>query len=269
MLGVVLLLPASSSAGTRSSTISIAGGTLGTATAKCPKGQRATGGGFLTLPADGGPGGTDVEVFESRKIGQRSWRASAFEGVVNSAGPLTVYVYCSRDASKTEEKFATVSLPDDAGNAVHAVDASCGSAGKARAGGFLIPTPPSSTATAHISDSFRLGSKSWRSAAIVTGGSPTLTSYVYCAKSNALKATSGSVASAVHMAPGTAVSGQCKHRSHALAGGFSQPDANPAPFGFGPNWLQLYEVRRSGKTWRTSAEHVNGNSTLVSTAYCG
>jgi hypothetical protein len=268
ILAVALLaLPASAAASTKSASTTLPGlppGATGTAKAKCPHGQRATGGGFQA-PAYSAT--AKVVVFESRKVGQRSWQVS---GVENSSAPatLTVFVYCSDSAPKTKQKSMTLPVAPSGMTFTSAV-ASCGHAGRAQAGGFLsLLVAPSFPNVAVIIDSFRASGKSWQSRARYDGGAPTLTSYVYCADQKAPKARPGSVTSSTFGELKTALSGKCRHGTRVLAGGVSQPDATLS--GAHGYYVFPWEWLRAGKSWQASAYHSGSlSTTLTSIAYCG
>jgi hypothetical protein len=250
--------PASASAGTRSASFVLpANGAVGTTTAKCPSGRRATGGGFQTSP----PGFINILVYESRKVGQRSWRVSAVESGVGS-GPTAVtgFVSCSRDAPKTEAGSVTMLvLP----GGISSADADCASGTKAQAGGFLTNVPDFVTSAALLVDSFRSGKRTWRSRAQQVSGSPTITSYVYCADAKKPAARTGSVTSS--MGNVTALSAECKHGTKVASGGFSQSATAPADAYRWP-----YESFRTGRRWQASAQHAPAPNSvaLTSIAYC-
>jgi hypothetical protein len=257
--GALLALPAGAMAGTKSKSATLSSvGQIASLSPKCPKGQKATGGGFKIAPA----GTSEVSIYESRKSGQRRWRVSAQEPAVAAVRTLTAYVYCSADAPKTKESAATVTAPLSL--AYVNGDAKC-SSGKARAGGFLFPPP--ATTLLFQSDSFRLDSKTWRTGARNPGGpTASFTSYVYCA-SGKPKARSGSTSVPTDSTPGTAVSAACKSGTKLLAGGFSQPGVNAMVY-----YFPISESFKTGKSWRVSALHLAapaGPSTLTSYAYCG
>jgi hypothetical protein len=264
----LLAAPASASAGTKSKSATTAGNlAIASATAKCPTGQRATGGGFTASPPLNST--TFFMVYESRKVGQRSWRASgqiSDTGASGAAFTLTAFAYCSKSAPSTKSKSASVASTPV--NAFFAADAKC-SSGKAQAGGF-IGTPPGAAITSLVTDSFRVDKKTWRSR-MQSGGAAglTFTSYVYCADETKPAARSGSTTSATPGgAPATALSGECKRGTKPVAGGFSQPNAvTGAPF---TGRFQLfYASLKSGKRWLVSAQHYGDQSTtLNSIAYC-
>jgi hypothetical protein len=253
-------LPASAAASTRSQTVTLVNSQdTATLQPKCPGRQRATGGGFEALPYDGS---NYIWIYESRKVGQRSWRVSALK---NSAGPqtplsVTAFVYCAKRAPRTKAISKTISVTPGFPPAV----ASCGQAGRARAGGFFALVTPNFNDVALILDSARLGRKSWQSRAGLGPGSPTLTSYVYCAKARAPKVRTGSVTATGEQQQTTAISNGCKHGRRPRAGGFSQPDATDSN-----RFSHLVESIRVGRQWQTTAIHAGpGTTTLSSIAYC-
>jgi hypothetical protein len=268
VLVVLLVLPASAAASTRSQSATAAGpGAIATATAKCPRGQRATGGGF-TFPLQTGE--PRLEVYESRKVGQRSWRASAQifdEFALGTARTITAFAYCRDGAPATKSKSASVTSVGDS-FAFFAADARC-TAGKAQAGGFRAPSAQNQVGVdiLDVMDSYRAGRKTWRSRMASGASGTTFTSYVYCADEKKPAARSGSVTTAASQLPVTALSAECKRGTRPVAGGFSQPNASRAPQGL---FFGLHESFKSGKRWRVSGVHSSGggSTTLNSIAYC-
>jgi hypothetical protein len=262
----LLCLPAGASAGTRSTTVTLPAGTgfsgvPHTVTVKCPKHQRATGGGFRTLPFDVGIVG--VNVSESRKIGQRRWQVTASQSETTPV-PLTAYAYCSRSSPRTKARSTTI--PGVDASTISTADADCGRAGKAQAGGFFTTEifSPNLGETVHgvILDSFRSGAKTWRTRFRSYNGA-SLTSYIYCADAGAPQARTGSVSASGSYPTATASSQPCKRRP--LAGGFSAPDS---VVGSG-YYSGVTESFRNGKSWRVSHTHVGAPAnTLISIAYC-
>jgi hypothetical protein len=260
-LVALLVLPASAAASSKSSGVTFAGeGAVGSVTVKCKHGERATGGGFLMTPTSLA---TNVHLLESQKVGQRSWRVSS-----QRFGPglsrVTAIVYCSKTGPKTTTKSSSGAL---AANAITRVSASCGSAGKAQAGGTSVP--PAASEGLGVIESFRSAGKTWRSSAEAFIDTPTLTTYVYCAKVGALKSRTGSAPATANASldSATALSPRCKD-GKPLAGGFSQPTAF---IGGGFNTrFRPYESVRSSKQWRASGVFL-GNTlapTLNAIAYC-
>jgi hypothetical protein len=263
LLAALLAMPASAAAGTKSKTATAAGHfSIASATAKCPSGQRATGGGFAAPPFTAG---LFIQVFESRKVGQRSWRASGqiFDGAANgSPRTITALVYCSDGAPATKTKSASVV---STGSEFFAANAQC-SSGKAQAGGFLGPPPVTAGSTnGAVTDSYRADKKTWRSRMLSFETGLTLSSYVYCADVKKPPARLGSTTSATSSTLHTALSAECKRGTKPVAGGFNQPNAAvTGRFAF------FYESLKSGKRWRVSARHsLTDSTTLNSIAYCG
>jgi hypothetical protein len=264
---VLIALPASAAAGTKSKIATAAGHqAILTATAKCPSGQRATGGGFAT-PAIA-LATPFMQVYESRKVGQRSWRASgqiADPGATAKAFTLTAYVYCRDGAPATKSKSATVTSAGVPPLAFFTADAKC-SSGKAQAGGFVGPLPNTggSGSNHFVSDSYRVDKKTWRSRmGSQTPGTP-FTSYVYCADEKKPAARSGSAPAPNSLGVATALSAECKRGTKPVAGGFSQPASTPS----GGFFLLINESLKTGKRWRVSGIKL-GTATLNSIAYCG
>jgi hypothetical protein len=266
LTAALLALPASAAAGTRSATATAAGHfSVASATAKCPNDQLATGGGFSAPPA-AGVGDPGLFVYESRKVGQRSWRASG--QIFDSGAPappfsVTAYVYCRKGAPSTKSRSASVSLSSN-NNVFVAADAKCKGSGRAQAGGFLAPPP--FTGDYVMTDSYRADKKTWRSRVISTDPGGILTSYVYCADQRKPASRLGSISSSASPLFVTALSRECKSSTKPVAGGFSQPDATITP---GGSFSRFHESFKSGKRWRVSARHAGSTTTLYSIAYCG
>jgi hypothetical protein len=265
LAAALLALPANATASTRSESATAMGHlAITSATAKCPSGQRATGGGFTApalAPTGASPG---LLVHESRKIGQRSWRVSAQVidlGASGQAFTVRASVYCSDAAPSTKSKSANVTSTGT--TLVYGADARCGS-GKAQAGGFRGPPPNAGIDSYVVEDSYRADKKTWRSRMATEGAGATLTSYVYCADEKKPAARTGSVTAADNTFH-TALSAKCKQGTKPVAGGFSQPSANLAS---GGGFVQVNQSVKSGKRWRVTARHSGLSSTLNSIAYC-
>ena len=253
----LMALSASATASTRSASDSTAAnGAIASAKARCPDGQRATGGGFKATPPTGS---LWYRVFESRKVRQRSWRVSA-EQEGDGALALTSFVYCSADAPKTKAKSHPVTVPPSI--LTGTADASCDS-GKAQAGGVTA----GSFFDVGLLDLFRASNKTWRARAYNDPGELTITSYAYCATGGPPKARPGigAVVSGSQV-PATTLSRKCENGTSIVAGGFEQPDADPSTTTiFDLPW----ESFRKQDRWRVSAIHLGlSSSTLISIAYC-
>jgi hypothetical protein len=236
-------------------------------TPPCEAGTRATGGGFAaTRPTDIGKfPSVEVRVLESRKIGQRTWRTSGFASTSGNppSARLTAFVYCKPGAPATTQKLKTVTITADR---FAVATARCGDAGNAQAGGFQTPRADASTFGV-IFESFRAGSKDWRSRSVMNGAEssrPKLTSYAYCADRPALRTRLGA-ANTADFKSVTATTPGCPRGTAALAGGFGVPNALLGQRSYRSFW----ESHRAGAGWRTSAVHAGDAATLNTTAYCG
>ncbi len=261
-VAAILVLPAIASASVRSESATLTMNDQAvTLSPRCAKGQVATGGGW-TVPAPFSPSSA-TRVYESRKIGQRTWRVSALQISAGAVKTFTAFAYCAKGPATTQ-KSKTISVPDVPG-VISGADASCGHAGQARAGGFLTTAAP----ITDILDSFRSDKKTWRSRVHVSvgSGSRSLTSYAYCADRKKPGTRTGSGSSSTSHDPTQAVSGKCPKGRKAVAGGFSQPDADLTD-----GWYDFpFESLRAGKRSRqTAAVHYGtASTTLTSIAYCG
>jgi hypothetical protein len=205
-------------------------GGVATATATCPVGNtpkgpwRAVSGGFDLQSGDG-------IVFESRRIGQRSWRASAQS--MSGAVSLAAYVYCQRGVPKQSSVSFAVATPG-AAQVGPAATAKCNT-GSAVHGGFSTPLPFTLTGARNtVIGSFPSGKRAWR-VQVVSSQASTVTSFVYCAKrkkprTKNAKAESTSVATT---AGSLAVSetGLCSAAQFSPGGGgFFQTGATPTEY---------------------------------------
>jgi hypothetical protein len=237
---------------------------VATATATCPGGMRATGGGFRA------PSSIAVIglVYESVKVHQRAWRATA--QLLDLGAPseltLTTYVYCRRHYPKTTERTETVPTSGvtqlgPTGTAI------CPEGTEALAGGFTMPPPlAGATVTELFFDSVRNGEDAW-DARVATGpaGPSTMTSEVYCSHRapapREVAATSGP--NGMDFTDSTATA-TCSGTSTPVAGGFTQPISNFASFFF------IDESRRVNDGWQVTGLHsgMNPPVALSSYGYC-
>jgi hypothetical protein len=169
-------------------------GAIATATVSCPQTTRpdlgpwrAINGGFSMrlgtpgyTPGDGPfitPFGSGV-VFESQRVGQRSWRVSAQD--LAGRLDLGVAVYCQNSVPKLNSASTTVTTPGTA-QIGPATVAHC-PFGRAVSGGFSTPPPFTATGAANtVIGSTPNGRKGWETQ-VVSKETSSLTSYVYCAK---------------------------------------------------------------------------------------
>jgi hypothetical protein len=247
--------------------------------AKCPPGTRATGGGFKQTP----PSVTTLGVvFESRKIGQRSWRSSVQlldKGSDTGRVKVTSFAYCRKGAPATIERSKSVTLPT--ANQIGSATATCPGGKEAIAGGFETPLPGFSGNAAtrnEVTGSSRKGKGGWKVQA-VTGpfGAASHTAYVYCATHGpaSVRVGKGKVRNpknATKFNKGSARSKPCPGRQSPLSGGFKQ-----SPIIFDPFKLTLaypFASFATGDRWKAGAVQAGGTTkpaitTLRVIAYCG
>jgi len=250
----------------RSATGSASGnGAIVSETATCPgkKTTRAIGGGFTGSP----PSNSILPlVYESQKVGQRSWRSSA--QIADTSGPgsesLTAFVYCRRNAPATTPVATSVPTPDTFQFGPSA-GASC-TKGKIQAGGFATPVPQNgANIDSILAVSTVSGPASWESE-VISDRSSSLTTFAYCAKRKQTLAPvsatvtgqppTGSVATATATCPS----------GLPQAGGFSQVPLLDS----GGSYFVPFDSHLAGNAWQTSAAHLGtGPQTFSATALCG
>jgi hypothetical protein len=209
LLALALPAPGSSSAATaqagkknpRQKVVKVFGsaataGAIASATATCPKAVRSEAGpwraisggfqmkgvlpGFTTINVPPSPPTARGVVYESRKVGQRSWRVSAQS--LFGTFTLKVFLYCQNGVPKARQDTAT-SYPAATPQVGPAAVARCRS-GKSVSGGFSTPPPFTATGAANtVIGSSPSGKKGWEAKVVSSqGGTSSVTSYVYCAK---------------------------------------------------------------------------------------
>ncbi len=239
--------------------------TTASATAACPPGTRATGGGF------GAPSSVDAValVYESVKVRQRAWRASVQLLDIGAPSSLTIttYVYCRAHYPHMTTSASTVPTSGET-EVGPTASASCPSGEVAVAGGFRMPPPLSGPMVRSLYfDSLRSGTSAWNTK-VVTGpaGASTVTGEVYCARQGPSPAEANG-ASAPNSSDFTrsAASAACAGPGFPLAGGFSQTDSDVNSFIF------VDESRRVDNGWQVSGLHSGTDPavTLNAFAYCG
>ena len=153
---------------------------LTTATAKvtCPAGTEAVSGGFSDKWA--GTRGAIVFGFRSRRVGTRSWQASAINTSPSIASTLIVMVNCDGLRPGLTGRAQTVRVPAR-GTKSAAID--CGAGQQAWSGGFESPVREWERGGAFAYLFKRVRNRSWRAAAFSRGPSSTqFTLHVYCGK---------------------------------------------------------------------------------------
>ncbi|MSO42154.1 MAG: hypothetical protein EXQ70_09745 [Solirubrobacterales bacterium] len=148
------------------------------ADAKCPKGSKATAGGFRA--GIDAPGDAFLLANESRRFSARVWRTGATNPSGNPA-ELKSYALCTKKVKKTSTRSATQSGPSSGGNAYTVAKAGkCPKKGGALAGGFAVELDGPSEWIA-IQQSRRLG-RFWQTGVRGDEGGPSTstTSEAYC-----------------------------------------------------------------------------------------
>jgi hypothetical protein len=177
-------------------------GAIATATATCPKTERPDLGPWRAISAGVQlpPSGSGV-VYESRKVGQRSWRASAQS--LWGTFTLELSLYCQNEVPKTTHASATVATPGSPQVGPAAV-ARCRS-GKTVAGGFSTPPPFTAGGAANLVIASMPKKKVAWKAQVLSRQASSLTSYVYCAKRKHVRLGHSGRASGTATADGTLV----------------------------------------------------------------
>jgi len=253
------VLPAVASASVRTETVSVGQQAVVSATAECPKGQRATGGGWQSTPTVS----EDVQVYpmESRKVGQSKWTVT---GAQNSPNPyvnasMTAIVYCSKNAPRTTQEKKQLVLPN---GPLTNLNAKCGDGKRVQAGGFNAPTNITFVPFTSILENYRTGDSAWRVRAAGSGNAD-VTSYAYCASRKAPQAREGTpVPAALPTDQHSATSKKCD--GTVVAGGFKQTDESTSE-----DFEAFYGSYRDGSRWEIAGSHYGNNENgLISIAYC-
>jgi hypothetical protein len=244
-------------------------GTLGGATATCPKGTTAVSGGFNTSPATSQ---SALSTYQSTRVGARSWQVLVVitTSLANAKENLTVYAYC-RPGATLKRRSVTTALPllnNDFAAAT--VSAACPKGTNVISGGYSIP-PPTQTTAGFVHQSSRKNARTWSTTVTAGTGVATpsllITTTAYCEKADApdiRKATAN-----VTGGQPAATSVKTSKCTQMISGGFRSPSviATPAP----STIPVITESRRLGTAgpWKVSALFGGtASTTLTSSAYC-
>ena len=169
---------------TRSATTSIPALELGTATARCKRGQKALSGGFAISEFDNSdPNSPIMVVTRSLREGKRKWTASAYNApndvaTMPKAGDLTVYVYCREGKTPNARQAEEALAPSEFDSA----EAKCKRSQRVVSGGFDLKSD-FQTRRGFVMTSRKVGKRSWEIAAL---NGPTtahsIVGYAYCEK---------------------------------------------------------------------------------------
>lgn len=167
----------SSSAGTPATS-----GALAAATATCPAGRQALGGGFSSSPTPVLTGSVAFPIFwQSYRSSPSSW-ASAFTNSGLTARTVTSYAYCAAGL-KVGEVSATASLAASgaATNSATATTPTC-TKGRALLGGGFNNSPAATASALALPSSSRALGATWQMSAFNLSSFPgTLAAFGYCA----------------------------------------------------------------------------------------
>lgn len=255
---------------TRSATIQLPPHQLLTATATCPAGTKAVGGGFSASP-----GGLEPTVVtESRRSGAKRWIASGLRAspLTTATGSLTAVVRCRSGAPKITEVSASTTLAAATGPGDHPrATATAGCTGKRRAisGGFSSEADPKQALAVLPEDSQRVSKgRAWSfTASHNNPASRKLTAYAYCARAK-VGTRSGSVSLSGDLTTKSADTQPCGAGLSPISGGFLTSAATLA--NGGDSVFVLASMPQAGG-WRATGLHSGAKSTgkLQSFAYCG
>jgi hypothetical protein len=280
---ILALLPASAEAKKKRKraglgpvvTVSAAGnavtgvGQASIATARCPKGAQAIGGGF-SLSSD------KLAVVQSYRSGRRTWQVAAQRNVFASSGgaaTATAYAYCRRTTRAVKDVTGTASLPSGVGG-IRSASAACPKGSRLVGGGFHSTFGAFQYGFA--AESLSTAPRTWAITMInTTSGSPTITAHAYCIKAigatSILAATTSSPTPALASASATSPpcpAGKRKRRPKRFlgGGGFS----SPVNQGFPTDFPILTESRIGPGAWVATAVHygVNTPFTVTSQGVC-
>lgn len=238
-------------------------GQVVSATATCPKGKQAFGGGYSFTPESK----VTVYIFESVRSGKRTWRVSGTYDRFAVPPPfpaetLSVSVYCRSLAKPISDRSAAVTVPATAPFRASTSAACPTSAGKLLAGGFsLAPAPTGNLDYATVRSSLASGT-GWAVTGAVDNSATarTLTAHAYCAKGLKAPAIVSAAASSPVGVKQT-VSGSspaCPGKRRMSAGGFDIAGTMLVP--------TQTESRIVGPAWKASFQNFGIPTTFPITA---
>jgi len=257
------------------------------ATATCPAGTRAVGGGFATPPLPPDPQDSGVAT-ASHKVGANQWFAAM--QVIGTPGPpvvLTTTAYCRKGAPVTTPVSTSTSLPQSSSPpfAVTPSNASCGAKQVQLSGGFSASSVVSSSDFDVLPlSSNRVDPLTWQVTGLGVTAGQTIVSQADCANQRKAKKgkngkkkkvkklvtpteVTGDVISAGGSSVATATAiATCPSNLKPVNGGFSQPGALT---GSSPFFYFLTESQAVGNAWHVSGfNESSGAGTLRSHGYC-
>ena len=261
------------------------GGQIFSATATCPAGTKALGGGFSAPPLT--PSSDDLAVaVASHKVGANQWQATAqFIGGPGPPVTLTTYAYCRKGAPVTTPVTVSTPIPDfvEGVSGATPANASCPAGTVQLSGGFAMDVVlGSSTSPIAIPlSSNRTDPLTWQATAIAGETGHTITSQADCAKNPKAKKgkkrkkkkklrtpteVTGDVTSP-DFSESVSATALCPTKTFAVNGGFSHSGFSVS----NPYFFLITESQAVGTTWRVTGfliEGDNGQQQLRSYGYC-
>jgi hypothetical protein len=275
-----------------------ADGQLASATATCPKGLIALGGGFSDGLVFVAPGSiTDLHlVFESRRSGPGSWTASGVrrdQGGEGNPINLTASVICRtptlkpkkaaqpKGAGTAKRKPKKLTLSEAVSNSPQVAmsqpataTATCPAGASAISGGFSSSPLPNASPQAFplFNSTRRTAPDSWNVSMFNLGATPrTLTSHVYCssrASTREVAAVTVLPASVSVLESAKALSPSCSKGRARVAGGFDIAQTSPTTAT--ALFTESLAVGTGTGAWQSTAYNLSASNagTIGSFAYC-
>lgn len=148
-----------------------------TAIVRCPRGSEAVSGGFSDKYA--GTNGSLVFGFRSKRVGQRRWRASAFNMSEGVASKLIVLVNCDPREPGLREWAKEIEVPAEGTKSTRV---RCGRGREAWSAGFEAEVELPAGDGAFPYKLVRIRRRAWRASAFAEGPSVAFTAHVYCGR---------------------------------------------------------------------------------------
>ena len=146
---------------------------------RCPKGGEAVSGGFQAETHASNFTGTFP--LQSRRLGNRTWKVTAYSSKPSGGATITAYAYCAKHAIGLDERSATTSFSGTHRNI--SAKARCKKGKQAISGGFDAPADGNSGAYVEPFKSKRARERGWKAATAAypdSGQTVNWTVYVYC-----------------------------------------------------------------------------------------
>jgi hypothetical protein len=243
---------------------SVPGQSVGSATATCPQGSAAVGGGFQAPGFTPDNSQATVGRTSSALVDDRRVETEAFN-FGTQPGEIVSWAYCRHSAAPPDVSSRTVSvLPGTVGSAV----AKCPPGTSATAGGFAGGVDFTAGSAILVLTSMRQSARRWLVEAVNFGGAAgDLTAHAYCRDRAPTLVTKSreTGASATHA---KSFSVACPHGGRAISGGF---DGHPSVDNGNLNGAAAVTSKRAdGRTsWRTTAVGAGDQpGTITAYAYC-